>query len=476
MSLWSGSFSRRVLLKSGSGLGLIALTGCTRQEFDQAVNNRPVRRNVSNLAATDPILKTYAAAITKMKALPSSDPRNWTNQALIHFNHCPHNNWWLLPWHRWYLRYFEQICQNLTGDQSFMLPYWNWTLNPAVPNVFWDTSSPLYDSTRLITQGTPIEAEFVQPSTLETILEDTTFQAFGSYSATTQQGVGVGAGDLEAIPHNNVHNEVGGVHMGTFMSPLDPLFWMHHAMIDYCWVDWNLNRGNANPSDALWQNLNFTDFCDQTGSPVTAISGLSQLFPIFTYQYEPSQIGNTVATPVKFKSRRELDQLQAVVQQGASSELPVTARFPLEQRLEVSVKGPAATHIGVPPSVLRAALDGKSPGRVRLTLGNVVPPAKADFFVRVFVNAGTGVNAQTPISDPHYVGSVAFFVGQHGGQMESHEIGFTLDATQALRRLNQTSALSGDRIDISVVAVPYPGRTVEIPNFSLGRMELTINR
>jgi tyrosinase len=76
--------------------------------------------------------------------------------------------------------------------------------------------------------------------------------------------------------------------MGTFMSPLDPVFWTHHAMLDFCWVDWNFDRNNQNPNDPIWYGLNMTDFFDENGAPVNITAGVTQLFPIFTYQYEPS--------------------------------------------------------------------------------------------------------------------------------------------------------------------------------------------
>jgi hypothetical protein len=31
-------------------------------------------------------------------------------------------------------------------------------------------------------------------------------------------------------------------------SPLDPIFWTHHCMIDRCWVEWNITRNHANTS------------------------------------------------------------------------------------------------------------------------------------------------------------------------------------------------------------------------------------
>jgi tyrosinase len=112
----------------------LATGGC--EQILQAFANRPTRRNIADLAPNDPILQTYRAAISAMQALPMSDQRNWTNQAMIHNNHCSHTNWFLLPWHRAYLLYFERICQKLSGNPQFAIPYWNWTNNPAVPDVF----------------------------------------------------------------------------------------------------------------------------------------------------------------------------------------------------------------------------------------------------------------------------------------------------------------------------------------------------
>ena len=170
-----------------------------------------------------------------MQALPNSNQQNWTNQALIHFNKCSHGNWFLLPWHRAYLLYFERICQKLTGDAKFAIPYWNWTDNPAVPDIFYASGDVLNDTTKTLPQGMPIASEFVSHSVLEGILEETNFQIFGSGKVTSQQAVDT-YGPLEATPHNNVHTSIGG-DMATFMSPLDPIFWTHHAMLDFCWVD-----------------------------------------------------------------------------------------------------------------------------------------------------------------------------------------------------------------------------------------------
>jgi tyrosinase len=464
-------FSRRDLLKSTGALAFaLATGGC-----EQILANRYVRRNVANLAANDPIIQTYGAAITKMKELPATDPRNWQKQAQIHLNHCPHSNWYLLPWHRAYILYFERICQNLTGNKSFALPYWNWTTNPAIPDVFWGNGNPLFDSNRFIAQGTPIGAEFVAHSVLEGILQEPNFQVFASSKASGpgQRDPGT-KGPLESTPHDHVHTSIGG-DMGTFLSPLDPVFWTHHCMIDFCWVDWNINRNNNNTNDTTWLSFSFTDFVDENGNPVTINPGITTFFPILLYTYEPSQIGNTIAQR-KITSRKEGEAVKKFLQKGANADIPILKRFPLDQAVEVRVGRTATSSITVQSTAIRTAVEGQAVGRLLLTLSNVEPPAAADFFVRVFVNAGSTVSAETPITDPHYAGSFAFFLSDHGPGGSHGRAGYLIDLTQTLRRLSRASELSGDRMDLQFVAVPYPGRQVTASSFTIQRLELAVTR
>ena len=459
---------RRELLASAGVLGLTLATGGCEQLLE-AIANRPTRRNIANLAPNDPILQNYRAAISAMKALPNSDQRNWMNQADIHFNHCSHGNWFILPWHRPYLLCFERICQKLSGNAQFAIPYWNWAEHPTVPDVFYASGDVLNDTTKTLPQGTPIAAEFVSHSVLEGILEETNFQVFGSYKSTTQQGPG-GIGRIEGTPHNNVHTSIGG-HMGAFHSPLDPIFWTHHAMLDFCWVDWNFNRQNQNPNDPAWYNLHFTDFVDENNNSVDVSVAITQLFPIFSYQYEPSQIGTSIAQ-LQVRTQAEADALKAFVQRGGNAEIPIQARFRFAQPTAVTVGRGAPVQLKVERGVLERALAAAGTGRVLLTLQQVEPPAAADFFVRVFVNAPGPVSADTPISDPHYAGSFAFFLDATAHQaLAMGRPGFVVDVSETLRRIGPS-----DKLTLQFVAVPYPGRVVQARSFSITGLELAVTQ
>lgn len=466
--------SRRDLLKSSSALAVLIATGGCDKILDQ-IKNRPTRRNISNLMPNDPIIQSYKDAITKMKALPSSDGRNWTRQAQIHNDHCPHSNWFFLPWHREYLVYFERICRKLSGNKDFALPYWNWAAESKVPDIFWGAGNPMFDSNRVMAQGTLLDQGSVGHPVLESIQNETNFLIFGSSKATAQRQF-AGYGRLEGTPHNYVHGAIGG-DMGNFMSPLDPVFWTHHNMIEYCWVDWNFTRMHDNTNDPAWFNFTFSDFFDEDGNAVPSLSvAVGLLFPIFDYQYEPSQIGQTMSE-LKITSRAEADALKKFVQTGANVDIAVLRRFPLQQATEVRLGRAVTRTIPVEAAPLRAALETQSQQRLLLTVGGVQQPAQADFFVRVFLNL-PGASAETPITDPHYAGSFAFFLGDHG----AHEggppkLGFLVDVTETLRSLNGAGSLpSLDKVDVQLVPVPFPGRQQSAVSFSLEQLELATSR
>ena len=136
------------------------------------------RENVAGMGTNHPTLASYRAAVRQMKSLPQSDPRNWTRQAQIHQNNCPHGNWYFLPWHREYVLEFERICRDLSGNPNFALPYWNWTQNRRIPGPFW--RGTLLDTTRVVGPDDRIPGQFVRQSIIDNILGQTDFELFAS--------------------------------------------------------------------------------------------------------------------------------------------------------------------------------------------------------------------------------------------------------------------------------------------------------
>ena len=77
------------------------------------------------------------------------------------------------------------------------------------------------------------------------------------------------------------------------MSPLDPIFWCHHNMIECLWVDWNIDMGNSeHERSGLGQFELPNDFVDGDGNPAPIQVATTLLFPMLSYQYEPCAPGD----------------------------------------------------------------------------------------------------------------------------------------------------------------------------------------
>lgn len=487
-------FTRRDFIKGAGALGItgIALWSGGCEACWKKIKERPTRRNIANLAANDPIIQTYKDAVAAMKALPTSDGRSWTKQADIHNNKCPHQNWWFLPWHRAYLVNFEAICRKLTGNNDFALPYWNWTTSPSIPAPFWGAGNPLLNTTRVASQSSVADVSSVGSATITDILNETNFFLFASDRATGQR-VRTAFGALERTPHNYIHGFVGG-EMSTFRSPLDPIFWCHHNMIECLWVHWNLDMGNANTNDPAWGNLTFSDdFVDGDGNPAPIQVSTTLLFPLLTYQYEPCAPG--MAERAKLRDRQTLEKF---LREGAPHKLEYIKRYELRRPLTAVLQQAAPARIKIEPEAFRTVLDVAGREKAVLTIDEVEAPVKQDIFVRVFINK-PDASAATSIDDPHYAGSFAFFCCEDESAMKGHEsmtpastpsasappasaastlpkLRYLVDVTPTIRKLSQGGSLSSD-LDVTLVTVPIEEkRRVETQKLTIGRLELAVAR
>ena len=182
---------------------------------------------------------------------------------------------------------YERVIRDITKNQGFALPYWDWTSNPTMPDVFLQPktpdgkNNPLYVNDRAFgatwkrtwPPRKPMPADVVGPTVLQQILASTDYEEFGTSRPDGQDNldpswvVGGGGvqGVLEGTAHNLVHNNIGGW-MPSALSPRDPIFFMHHCNLDRIWAVWNA-AGNANSSEQLWTDMPFTNnFFNPDGS------------------------------------------------------------------------------------------------------------------------------------------------------------------------------------------------------------------
>jgi tyrosinase len=241
------------------------------------------------------MLKTYAKAVARMRATAEGDPRSWTFQWYSHYvkdsttkddeiaRIYPDSNAWsalaeamwdtcqahgqdedenfFLPWHRLFVYYFEKIVRNVSGDDTFTLPYWNYSaqdtsIRGVLPPEFRRPGDSVFKSLYIenrnpgVNQGQPIQqGQPGDPLSLEA-LSQCVYEPLTNNPGFCQ--------DLDQNLHGNIHVLVGDTqNMGTIpWAAEDPIFWLHHCNIDRLWASWNAG-GRMNPS--LSQTFTFAD-------------------------------------------------------------------------------------------------------------------------------------------------------------------------------------------------------------------------
>lgn len=452
MDEWfSDRVDRRVFVKGvgwlSMGVVMSFMTGGCESWWKQ-IAERPTRRRLrTGSAAVDADIATYQAAVTAMKNLDTtnpSDPRSWKNQAAIHgvpahFNFCEHGTDHFFDWHRAYLFYFEKICQKLTGNAKFGLPYWNWNQDLAIHSAF--SSAPLFLAR---TRNSMSGSNDITAAALDPILIDTNFFTF--------------MGQIEGTPHNHVHTYIGGT-FGGYASANDPIFFMHHNMIDYCWAKWNIELGNDNTNDTTWTDHDNAHFVDADGNPASFKAGLTTLMPLLSYQFESSAIGSSPATA---KTKAELQQIEARIRKGAPVRFEIKQRIPVLERAVFAVGKPMSMQTRATMRDFATIVDDNVRDRLFVTVDFASLPRVSDFVVRVFVNL-PGASANTPLDDPHFAGSFTFFGTEPGpgADMHHHHPRFLVNLTNALQRLRRNNQLAADSpITLQLVPAPFPGEAL----------------
>jgi len=452
------SLDRRVFLK-GVGyisLGVVASTlfgGC--ESILEQIQNRPIRRRLgTGTSEVDQDVEIYKDAVSQMKMLDSSDPRSWDAQASIHgtvtggFNHCRHGSPHFFSWHRAYLLYFERICQELTGENDFGLPYWNWNQDPSIHPAFLESGGPLNHSRNNTTvAGNPAFTDM----TLDPIFGDSNFFTFSS--------------QLEGTPHNTAHVVVGQ-DMRTGGSPQDPVFWAHHCMVDYCWAKWNIELDNDNPADSEWNGTSWNHFFDQDGGSATTSASATTLMPLLSYQYEASAIGGFgTEMALMARSTEDLEKLEERLRRGADIRSEIIMRVPIVKGVKVPIDRTVSYEAKISNESFASLLEVRpEKEQVFINVDYAELPEASDFFVRVFIDR-PDADMRTPTEDPHYAGSFAFFGSRREGMASRHgKTGYLVNVTETLKRLGRTEGA----ISVQLVAVPA------LKQFTRPRQQLTL--
>lgn len=234
-----------------------------------------------NMSATDPLSYYQVAGIHGQPYVPWNDVGPCSNCTLA--GYCTHQSTLFPTWHRTYLALFEQslvanalaVANEFKGDDkarylakanSLRMPYWDWAQPPAegeepfpqmfsTPTVTLNTPSGMQNVTNPLLKYSFKDGEdssFLGPNIRETTRKPaftasnrqqlrsdlwTLLSSQQDYNAFSTEALLPGADNfnpssLEGL-HDNIHVWTGG-QMGIVpQAAFDPVFWLHHAMVDH---------------------------------------------------------------------------------------------------------------------------------------------------------------------------------------------------------------------------------------------------
>jgi len=489
--------SRRSVLVKGAVIGAGLLAGNTSALRALAVAQPPLRRPLHDLAWNDPVVATLRDAVGLLKRASRRDRLSWVGLAGIHgantddYRFCPHGNWYFLPWHRAYISIYERLIRDLTANPEFALPYWDWTSQPKIPEVFISPKTPdgktnwLYVNDRAFGQkwlrswpaNRPLPSRVVGPAVLREILETRNYEEFGSGRPRGQDNLDQSwmfkhnglHGALEKTPHNLLHIKIGGW-MPSPLAPRDPLFLVHHCNVDRIWALWNA-LGNTNSADFLWNEMTFSgQFINPDRTPYAPKVSDLVVPEMLGYSYglaQPPPVSNSSILAIENKltpspaipAAADVRPVKAYTMTPAivgTAERPLGIDFAVGAALIDAV---AKCESNPSTARLLSAPSGWNPKEVRALalLRDVAVSNPRETEYRIFLDH-PDLSSQTPVNDPHFVGSFGTFEhGRRGTLCEDRERdnpSFLLDLTAVIRRLYGNRPPLGDTITLQLAPAP----------------------
>ncbi|KAJ9055925.1 hypothetical protein DSO57_1038332 [Entomophthora muscae] len=240
-------------------LGLFSLVACQQQ-----CSRIDVRREIRDLSPGE--RQAFFNAISALARTRSTGGLSiFDSFAKIHVDNQAviHNAPIFLPWHRHFVHVFQTELRRI--NPSIVIPYWDTSIDSQQPE-----RSPIFSPAFFGGTGNPangycvpdgpfrnlrvrVDAETpngqaphclrrnfdggtrLSPfSPIEVINQITSINDFSTFTSQLERG-----------PHAHPHNNIGGDngHLSTMASPNDPLFWVHHANVDYWYSTWQQSAG-----------------------------------------------------------------------------------------------------------------------------------------------------------------------------------------------------------------------------------------
>jgi tyrosinase len=206
-----------------------------------------LRKNVKDLSLDE--IEALKTAFQGIVALDSSDPNNpngYYQVAGIHWfptaKHCQHHVQPYNPWHRVYVRKFEDALRSIPGCENVTLPYWDIGSN-SVPQLFSQPPFNQYTAQQGVGVGFPVpyttsryaDATIVQNlqgyGVAQSIQDALQQSRFGSFETGGFQKFIIQA-------HDDGHGSTGQTMARQDVAAFDPIFWFFHCNWDRMFLSW----------------------------------------------------------------------------------------------------------------------------------------------------------------------------------------------------------------------------------------------
>lgn len=207
-----------------------------------------LRKNVTSLSADE--LLTLRTAFAGVMDRAPSDAGSYFAIAGAHGlpqSWCAHHDDPFNPWHRVYLKMFEDALRSVAGCADVTLPYWD--LTTELPAVLQQPPFDLYvlpqdpgaSAERPVTGYFPYTTQRYPPATITSNLN--TYGVFSDIATSLKQSmwgsfnIG-GYQDFSMQAHDGGHVSIGQTMADQNVASYDPVFWFYHCNLDRLWLSW----------------------------------------------------------------------------------------------------------------------------------------------------------------------------------------------------------------------------------------------
>lgn len=212
-------------------------------QVDAACSAPRVRKSWDRLKAEGGTA-TYIAAVQEAIRLGYHQAFAYVHSAQALETDEAHRKGSFVYWHRFFLLAYENMLRSLGSRfECVTIPYWN----------YYRENNMLMSSGATLLEVSSICSELIAGPASRTNWAN--FRSFpGAVGlASTVRNLDVNhfrtfSSNIEGTIHNSIHNWLGGT-MASYLSPLDPIFFSHHATIDLLqtiYYDCKAGHGRSN--------------------------------------------------------------------------------------------------------------------------------------------------------------------------------------------------------------------------------------